>query len=65
MNPRIIMSRICYFLGDWVSKPMVVRDWAWLYPFYSKLMSWSSELDNINAVWSPPLDHSVSVKESS
>lgn len=34
---------------------MTKRDWAWLYPLYSRLMRWSSDLDTLNKVWGPPL----------
>lgn len=51
MKPRIILAHICYTLGDWISYPMIDRDWGWLYPIYAKLMNWSSELDNEDAIW--------------
>jgi hypothetical protein len=33
-----ILSRVLYWLGDLVSKPMDRLDWAWLYPLYNRLM---------------------------
>jgi hypothetical protein len=50
-----MLSRILFYLGDRVSVPMTARDWAWLYPLYSRLMRWSSDLDRENRVWGPPL----------
>ena len=51
MKPRIILAHICYTLGDWISYPMVDRDWGWLYPIYNKLMTWSGDLDNEGVIW--------------
>ncbi len=51
MKPRIILAIVLYTLGDWVSIPMLKRDWDWLYPLYAKLMVWSGELDNEGVVW--------------
>ena len=36
---RPILSKLCFILGDLISKPMVQYDWVWLYPLYHKLMS--------------------------
>jgi hypothetical protein len=33
-----VVSRVLYWLGDLVSKPMDRFDWAWLYPIYNRLM---------------------------
>ncbi len=54
LNPRTVLSWVLYFVGDLVSRPMMRYDWAWLYPPYSSLMRWSSDLDKENAVWGPP-----------
>ena len=32
------ISEVLYCLGDWVSRPMLSRDWVWLYPTYNWLM---------------------------
>lgn len=55
MTPRTLLSYALYHLGDWVSRPMTKWDLGWLYPLYSRLMNWSSDLDNLNKVWGPPL----------
>lgn len=36
----------CYWLGDLISKPMLLWDWAFLYPTYNRLMCWSSDIDD-------------------
>jgi len=52
MKPRIILAHICYKLGDWISYPIFnYAGLSWLYPVYSKLMAWSCDLDNEDAVW--------------
>jgi hypothetical protein len=32
------ISEVLYCLGDWVSLPMLSRDWAGIYPVYNWLM---------------------------
>ena len=39
-----IISEILYYLGDWIHYPMHWFDWAWIYPIYNKLMSWSGDV---------------------
>ena len=39
-----ILSWILYWIGDWISKPMYSFDWAWLYPAYNHLMTWSYDV---------------------
>jgi hypothetical protein len=34
-------SRVLYCLGDWISRPMLARDWVWIYPVYNWLMDLS------------------------
>ena len=41
-----IVSEMLYYLGHWISFPMQLFDWAWLYPTYNKLMSWSSNIQD-------------------
>lgn len=56
MNPRILLAKLCYHLGDWVSRPMLRYDSVVLFYAYLYLMRWSDKLDNQNAVWGPPVD---------
>jgi len=41
-----ILSEVLYYLGHWISFPMHWFDWAWLYPTYSRLMLWSSKIQD-------------------
>jgi hypothetical protein len=41
-----ILSEVLYYLGHWISFPMHWFGWAWLYPIYNRLMSWSSEIQD-------------------
>ena len=41
-----ILSEVLYYLGHWISFPMHYCDWAWLYPTYSRLMCWSSDIQD-------------------
>lgn len=41
-----IASEMLYYLGDWVSYPIYWFDWAWLYPTYNKLMTWSCNIQD-------------------
>jgi hypothetical protein len=43
-----------YYLGDRLSRPMLRYDLGWIYPCYSKLMVWSSDLDNTGEIWKTP-----------
>ena len=52
---RLSLSFALYTLGDWISRPMLRYDLGWLYPIYSRLMCWSSQLDKENLVWGPPV----------
>jgi hypothetical protein len=56
MNPRILLAKLCYHLGDWVSRPMLRYDSVVLFYAYLYLMRWSDKLDNQNAVWGPPVN---------
>jgi hypothetical protein len=53
---KIILSKILYYLGDFISKllyytPISKLFARILYPMYNKLMIWSSELDKDGAIW--------------
>jgi len=39
-----ILSEILYYSGDWISHPMHWFDWAWLFPIYNRLMTWSYDV---------------------
>ena len=41
-----ILSEILYYLGHWISFPMSWFDLGWLYPTYSRLMCWSSNIQD-------------------
>jgi hypothetical protein len=56
MNPRILLAKLCYYLGDRVSYPMLRYDSVVLFHVYLHLMRWSDKLDNQNAVWGPPVN---------
>jgi hypothetical protein len=56
MNPRILLAKLCYYLGDRVSYPMLRHDSVVLFHVYLHLMRWSDKLDNQNAVWGPPIN---------
>ena len=43
---RVVMSRLLFCLGDFISRPMCRFDLGFLYPLYSKLMDWSVSLDS-------------------
>jgi len=36
-----VVSEVLYCLGDWISRPMLARDWAGIYPVYNWLMDLS------------------------
>lgn len=55
-NMKTFLSYITYYLGHWVSKPMIRFDWGFLYGLYSKLMTWSYNLDTKKKVWRPTKD---------
>ena len=40
------VSEILWSLGDWVHYPMRWFDWAWIYPVYNRLMTWSSDVQD-------------------
>lgn len=55
---KIILSWLCYWLGDLVSQPMRWDGFAFLNPAYQRLMCWSDTLqgDDPRGPWSrPPL----------
>ena len=42
-----------YWLGDFVSKPMHYLNWAWLYPAYNNLMTWSYDIQEWGGDYGP------------
>jgi hypothetical protein len=46
-----LLSHICYFLGDMISKLLYWDLLSWVYPVYNKLMIWSSDLDEKGEIW--------------
>jgi hypothetical protein len=48
---RTVLAYALYWAGDWISRVMCYFDWAWLYPIYSRLMIWSSDLDTKGKIW--------------
>jgi hypothetical protein len=57
---KLILSKILYFIGDLISKLFYYKFFCkfsgFLYPIYSKLMIWSSDLDKEGKVW---YDHKI------
>jgi hypothetical protein len=41
-----VASEILYYLGDRIGYPMSRFDWAWLYPVYNQLMTWSIDIQD-------------------
>lgn len=53
---QLFLSKILYYLGDFISKllyytPISKLFARILYPMYNKLMLWSSELDKGGVIW--------------
>lgn len=48
---RVLLSRILYYVGDLVSWFLRFTCFSWLYPFYSKIMNYSADLDIKGEVW--------------
>lgn len=48
---KVILSKILYYVGDFISKLMNYDCFAWLYPLYSRIMSLSCNLDKRGKVW--------------
>ena len=48
---KLILSKILYHVGDFISWFLRFTFFSWLYPFYSKIMILSSELDKDGKVW--------------
>ena len=48
---KLMVARILYHIGDWISRPMLDYDWHWLYPVYNRIMILSSDLDVNNKIW--------------
>ena len=48
---KTALAYVLYWVGDWISRVMCYFDWAWLHPIYSRLMSWSINLDTKERVW--------------
>lgn len=47
----LILSKILYHIGDFISKLLHFNCFAWLYPLYNKIMNLSSDLDKDGKVW--------------
>jgi hypothetical protein len=49
------ISEVLYCLGDLVSRPMLARNWVWIYPVYNWLMDSSHQVQvwaGTNGPWS-------------
>ena len=51
-----LLSKVLYYLGDLISKLFyytpISKYFTWLlYPIYSRLMIWSSQLDKAGVIW--------------
>ena len=51
-----MVAYILYYIGDWISRPMIRYDWGWLYPIYNSIMLLSSELDVNHKLWKEQKD---------
>tara|TARA_Y100000590_G_scaffold143436_2_gene164803 strand:+ start:57666 stop:57848 length:183 start_codon:yes stop_codon:yes gene_type:complete len=48
---KVFLSKILYYIGDFISQFLRLNCFAWLYPLYSKVMLWSCDLDKDGKVW--------------
>jgi hypothetical protein len=48
---KVILSKILYYVGDFISKLMNYDCFAWLYPLYNRTMSLSCDLDKHGKIW--------------
>lgn len=48
---KLLVSRILYTLGDWISRTTMFWGKGYGYPLYSKLMRWSVRLDEKGVIW--------------
>ena len=48
---KLLLSRILYHIGDWISITIMRRGDGYGYPVYNKLMLWSVSLDTHGKVW--------------
>lgn len=48
---KIGLSKILYYIGDFISKFLRWSAFSFLYPVYRKIMLWSCDLDKDGAVW--------------
>jgi hypothetical protein len=48
---KIILSKILYYIGHFISILMRCDLLSFLYPVYKKIMLWSSDLDKDGEVW--------------
>jgi len=48
---KLLLSKICFWLGHGISKIMHHRIFDYLYPVYNNLMYWSIQLDENNDLW--------------
>jgi len=56
---RIILVWLLYQVGHMISWLLYFDCLAWLYPVYSRLMTWSSDIDNDNIIWHEKNDEEV------
>jgi len=48
---KLLLSRIFYVIGDWISLTLMRWGDGYGYPLYSKLMLWSVDLDVHGKIW--------------
>ena len=48
---RTFLSKVAYYLGDFVSYFLYFDCMSWLYPAYNKIMNLSLRLDKDKKVW--------------
>ena len=48
---KLLLSRIFYVIGDWISITIMRWGDGYGYPVYNKLMLWSVDLDTHGKVW--------------
>jgi hypothetical protein len=46
-----ILSKILYYVGDFISRLLYFNCLSWLYPIYNKIMLQSARLDRQGKVW--------------
>jgi hypothetical protein len=48
---KLLLSRILYVIGDWISITTMRWGDGYGYPLYNKIMLWSVDLDTHGKVW--------------